>query len=148
VPPHQLTLVYREHHGQMKLLRTALGQGRRLRVHAYTELRVVRAIAEADVVYLGIDQAEPVLDPSGLGDLRDLAARPLTIVDFNSFGSLRGDVVPPGVAVWNAQQLDEAVAAGAAALRRRDEYRGAVAEAEAYIERAAPGAALVAGGAA
>jgi glutamyl-tRNA reductase len=148
VPPHQLTLVYREHHGQMKLLRTALGQGRRLRVHAYTELRVVRAIAEADVVYLGIDQAEPVLDPSGLGDLRDLAARPLTIVDFNSFGSLRGDVVPPGVAVWNAQQLDEAVAAGAAALRRRDEYRGAVAEAEACIERAAPGAALVAGGAA
>jgi protoheme ferro-lyase len=138
VPESQLTLAYRDHHGQMKLLRNALGHGRRLRVHSYTEQGVLRAVAEADFVYLGIDQADPVLEASRLGGLRDLAARPLTIVDFNTFGSLGGAGVPEGVTVWSARELDEAVGARAAIVRRREEFGRAVAEAEECIDRHAP----------
>ncbi len=93
VPPARLTAIYRDHHGQMKQLRAAVGGGRRLRVHAYHDERVLRAVADADVVYFGIDQAEAVLDPGALAGLRDFDARPLTLVDFNSFGSLAG--APP-----------------------------------------------------
>jgi protoheme ferro-lyase/glutamyl-tRNA reductase len=145
VPQRQLTLVYRDHHGQMKLLRSALGHGRRLRVHAYDEACVLRAIADADFVYFGLDQAEPVLHRSRLAELRDLAARPLTILDFNSFGSLAGAAVPDGVTVWSAQALDGAVAAHAESVWRRAEFRDAMAEAERWIERSAPWAAAPAG---
>jgi ferrochelatase len=141
VPQRQLTLVYRDHHGQMKLLRAALGHGRRLRVHAYTEPCVWQAIADADFAYFGLDQAEPVLDRGRLGALRDLSTRPLTILDFNSFGSLGGAALPDGVTVWSAQALEDAVAAHAGALRQRAGFRDAEAEAEQWIERRAPCAA-------
>jgi glutamyl-tRNA reductase len=133
VPHGQLTLVYRDHHGQMKLLRTAIGHGRRLRVHAYTEPGVLQAIGEADFVYFGIDQNEPVLDPAVLHGLRDFAARPLTIVDFNSFGSLRDAAAPSGVTIWRASDLEGAVARHAAELCARNEFGRAVEDAEEWI---------------
>jgi glutamyl-tRNA reductase/protoheme ferro-lyase len=135
VPQQQLTLVYRDHHGQMKLLRSAIGHGRRLRVHDYAEQSVLEAIAGADVVFFGIDQNEPVLDPGALQGLRDFVARPLTIVDFNSFGSLGCTTPPAGVTVWTASDLEEGVAAHADALYAHGDFARAVADAEARIEQ-------------
>jgi glutamyl-tRNA reductase len=133
VTPRQLTLVYRDHHGQMKQLRLAIGSGRRLRVHTYSEEAVLRAIAEADCVFFGIDQAEPVIAPETIARLRDFSARPLIIVDFNSFGSLGEWRAVVGVRVWTAKELDEAVAAHAAVTMTRSGFAEALAAAEARI---------------
>jgi len=135
VPQAQLTAAYRDHHGQMKQLRAALGGGRRLRVHAYSDERVVAAIADADVVYLGIDQTEPVLDAATLRGLRDFRTRPLTVVDFNTYGSLDASAGPAGVRIWPAAELDDAVAAHAAITTTREGFAAALGEAEAWIAR-------------
>ena len=135
VPPAQLTAVYRDHHGQMKHLRAAVGGGRRLRVHGYADERVLGAVADTDVVYLGIDQAEPVLETAALGGLRDFDARPLTLIDFNAFGSLGPARVPAGVRIWPAAELDDAVAAHAAITATRAGFAAALGEAEAWITR-------------
>lgn len=133
VPEARLTVVYRDHHGQMKELRAALGSGKRLRVHAYTDERVLSAIANADVVYLGIDQKEPVFETSTLAGLRDFTRRPLTIVDFNSFGSLDDTELPRGMALWSAKALDQAVAAHTAILTARTDFSKALSNAEERI---------------
>jgi glutamyl-tRNA reductase len=135
VPQDQLTLVYRDHHGQMKLLRTAIGHGRRLRVHDYAEPGVVAAIGDADVVFFGIDQPEPVLDPGLLRGLRDFSARPLAIIDFNSFGSLVRAAAPEGVTVWTAADLERAVSAYADEIYAHPAFAGAVEDVEEWIER-------------
>lgn len=139
VKPAGVTLIYRSHQGgQMKLLRKAVGHGRRLRVHDYTEPAAYAAIAEADVVFFGIDRAEPVLDRATLTGLRDLAQRPLYVVDFNTAGSTRdiGDV--EGVRQWTAAELDAEVGRFAAAMCARREFPEIVQEAEQWIEQHAP----------
>jgi siroheme synthase-like protein len=133
VSPRQVTLVYRDHHGQMKQLRSAIGSGRRLRVHAYSDEAVLRAMAEADCVFFGIDQVDPVIEADAVASLRDFATRPLSIVDFNSFGSLGHWNAIPGVRVWTAKELDEAVAAHAAVTMTRTGFADALAAAEAWI---------------
>jgi glutamyl-tRNA reductase len=134
VPEVRLTAVYRDHHGQMKELRAAVGGGRRLRVHAYTDERVLSAIARADMVYFGIDQMDPVLAASALEGLRDFTQRRLTILDFNSFGSLGGSTsFPTGMSVWSAKDLDQAVATRTAILTAHRDFSRAVAEAEEHI---------------
>lgn len=134
VPQRQITLVYRDHHGQMRLLRSALGQGKRLRVHSYGDQRVLDEIAAADLVYFGVDCADPVLDLGRLGGLRDFTQRPLTIIDFNTSGSLNGDAAPEGVTVWTAGELDRAVGAYADAMCAKEPFARAVTEAENWIE--------------
>jgi glutamyl-tRNA reductase len=133
VSPRQLTLVYRDHHGQMRQLRAALGSGRRIRVHAYGEEPVLRAIADADFVYFGIDQAEPVLDAAAVRGLRDVAGRPLTLVDFNQFGSIAGAEGLGPITWWSAQELDAAVAAHAAVTITRSGFAAALADVEERI---------------
>ena len=142
VPHRQMTLVYRCNHGQMKLLRSAIGNGKRLRVNSYSERGVVKAIADADFVFFGIDHPEPVLDATQLHDLRDYRERPLRVVDFNTFGSLCNLDPMDGVSVWDAADLDRAVAAHAEIMRAREQFVRAVAEAEEWIERHVPGAQL------
>lgn len=133
VPEARLTVVYRDHHGQMKELRTAVGSGKRLRVHDYADERVLSAVADADVVYLGIDQKEPVLETTTLANLRDFTRRPLTIVDFNSFGSLDAAELPRGLAIWSAKALDQAVAAYTAILTARADFSRALSNVEERI---------------
>jgi hypothetical protein len=130
-----MTLVYRDHHGQMRQLRAALGGGRRVRVHAYDEESVLRAIANADFVFFGIDQAEPVLDATALLGLRDYGVRPLTLVDFNTFGSVAGQECLGAIALWSAKELDQAVVAQAAVTSSRSGFAAALAEAESWIIR-------------
>jgi glutamyl-tRNA reductase len=138
VPQQHLTLVYRDHHGQLKQLRSAVGSGKRLRVHSYSEESVLRAIADADLVFFGIDQPEPVLDAADFTEIRDLRARPLTLVDFNSFGSIASPERLRGVTVWSAKALDEAVAAHTAVTITRAGFAQAVDEAEEWIARQLP----------
>jgi glutamyl-tRNA reductase len=133
VPHRQMTLVYRDHHGQLRQLRAALGSGRKLRVHDYGEDAVLRAIADADFVFFGIDQAQPVLHAARIRAARDVAARRLTLVDFNEFGSIAAPEALPPVTLWTARELDEAVAAHAAVTLTRSGFTQALAEAEAWI---------------
>jgi siroheme synthase-like protein len=137
VPERQLTVVYRDHHGQMKELRSAVGSGRRLRVHEYCDQRVLEAVAAADVVVFGIDQVEPVWDAAMLLGLRDFAVHPLTVVDFNSSGSigLEGWAPVAGARTWSAKELDRAVATHVAITTTGRGFSEAVAEAEDWIEQ-------------
>ena len=139
VPTRQLALAYRGHSGgQIKLLRKAIGGGRRIRVHSYTEPQVLRALADADVVLFGIDRHEPVLDAEDIRGLRDFVSRPLTVIDFNTFGSTSELASIPGVTLWTAQQVEEAVSEFAEAMCQAREFAGAVEVAEDWILDHAP----------
>jgi ferrochelatase len=139
VPSRELTLVYRGHGGgQIKLLRKAVRNGRRIRVQSYAEPQVLKAIAEADVVFYGIDHEEPVLHANELRELRDFAARPLTVVDFNTFGSTAGLDTLPGVTLVDAEGVDKAVRAFAGAMCVTEAFSRAVEEAERWIAERVP----------
>ncbi|MGD2110320.1 MAG: ferrochelatase [Phycisphaerae bacterium] len=134
VPTRTITLVYRGHgSGQMKLLRKAIGNGKRLRVGAYHEQAAVNAVLGADVVVLGIDASEPVLHADAIRDRRDFKQRPLTIIDFNSFGSTKGMETIEGVSVWTETQLDAEVIAYGETMCALDRFVEAVEQAEQWI---------------
>jgi glutamyl-tRNA reductase len=139
VPHTQMTLVYRDHHGQMKLLRSAIGHGRRLRVHSYSEQSVIDAIADADFVFFGIDHAEPVLSAEMLANARDFVGRPLVVVDFNDSGSVHELDTIKGISVWSADDLDRAVESYADTMCADGEYARAQELAERWIEARLPG---------
>jgi ferrochelatase len=139
VQERNTTLVYRSHQGgQTKLLRKAIGNGRRVRVDSYEAGAVLDAIADADIVYFGIDREQPVLTADVLRGVRDFAVRPLTIVDFNTAGSTAGLETLPGVRCWTAAQLEAEVAVFADELCAREQFPRIVREAEAWVERRAP----------
>lgn len=135
VPSRQLTLIYRGHKrgGQIKLLRRAVGNGRRIRVQSYAEPSVVRAIAAADVVVFGGDSDEPVLDAAQIRRGRDWIARPLTVLDFNMFGSTTGLQTVEGVTLYDARRLEVEVTAFADEMCESGEFTLAVQAAETWI---------------
>lgn len=142
VQKSQMSLVYRNHHGgQIKELRKAIGNGKRIKVNSYTERAVQEAIAGADVVYFGIDQEQQVLDAETLRGLRDFRERPLTIVDFNTFGSTADVEKVEGVTLWNAARLEDEVAAYARQMCAEEQFAQALEETEAWIEKHLPQAA-------
>ncbi|MFQ5590500.1 MAG: ferrochelatase [Phycisphaerae bacterium] len=139
VPSRFLTLVYRGHTGgQIKQLRKAIGNGRRVRVQTYGERQVRQAIADADVVFFGIDRAEPVLHADDIRDARDFTSRPLTVIDFNTFGSTKGLETIPGVTLIDAKKVDDAVNAFADAMCATEAFVLAVREAEDLIRERRP----------
>jgi hypothetical protein len=132
-------LVYRNTQGgQVKLLRKALGRGRRLRTGSYSDRAVLDAIADADVVHFGIDRDEPVLTTEMLQGARDFTERPLIVVDFNTSGSTSGLEQIPGITLITAEMLDTEVEAFADSLCASEEFPRYVQEAETWIERQAP----------
>ncbi len=137
VPDQHLTLIYRGHSqgGQMKMLRKAIGHGRRVRIQSYDEPQVARIIGEADVVVFGLDRQDPVLTAQQLDGIRDFAERPLAVVDFNMFGSTSGLDEVAGVDLFAAGKLESLVDAYAEELCSTDEFKSAVEEAEEWIER-------------
>jgi ferrochelatase len=143
-----LTLLHRGHGhgGHLKMLRRAIGNGRRVRVHSYSEKSVIQAIAEADVVFFGLDHKEPVLDWEQIRHCRDYSARPLTIVDFNMFGSTAGIEDLDGVRLWKADDLERAVAAFADDMCGSEQFVRATTEAELWILDHLPVCAGVSGG--
>jgi ferrochelatase len=143
VNARQMTLVHRSRRtGQIKRLRKAVGSGRRVRVHTYTERAVTDSIAQADVVYFGIDSEGPVLRADDLRGVRDFAKRPLMVIDFNSFGSTVGLETIDGVTVWNAARLEREVAAFAETVCARTGFATALAEVERWIAQRTPPAVL------
>lgn len=135
VPRRQMTLLHRGHgHGShLKMLRRAIGNGRRIRVQSYAENSVLEAVADADVVFFGLDHKEPVLDWERIRACRDFIARPLTIVDFNMFGSTTGMENAEGVRLWKADDLERAVAAFANDMCGSEGFVRATEEAESWI---------------
>lgn len=136
-PDRQLTLLYRGHKrgGQLKLLRKAIGGGHRIRVQSYTEPAVTDAIADADVVVFGIDSEHPVVTGDRIAACRELTARPLTIIDFNMFGSTIGVDSLNSVRLYTAAALEKHVAVYADKMCSTDKFLRAVEEAERYIDR-------------
>ena len=134
VPARHLTLIYRGHKkgGQIKMLRKAIGGGRRIRVQSYSEPDVTRAIAEADVVFFGIDREEPVLKAGHVRGLRDFTQRPLRVIDFNVFGSTAGLESIEGVHLYPAQQLDAEVVTFAEKMGAEEAFCEALEAAEVY----------------
>ena len=136
VPTRTLTLVYRGHgSGQMKLLRKAIGNGKRVRVQSYCERSALNVVANADVIILGVDTQQPVWDAEWIRDGRNYAQRPLTIIDFNTFGSTTGMETLEGVSVWSAKQLDAEVVAYGEAMCASQGFADAVLEAEEWIRQ-------------
>ncbi len=137
VSSRQLTLLYRGHSqgGQVKLLRKAIGQGKRVRLQSYDEPQVVRAVADADVVVFGLDREDPVLTSEQLVGLRDFSERPLTVVDFNMFGSTSGLDGVDGVELFTAGRLESLVDAYAAEMCSTDQFSDAVEAVERWIEQ-------------
>jgi protoheme ferro-lyase/glutamyl-tRNA reductase len=137
VPRRHITLLHRGHghDGHLKMLRRAIGSGRRRRVHKYGERAVLEAIADADAVFIGLDRREPVLDADQVRGCRDFAARPLAIVDFNLFGSIEGLQDVDGIRVRGAAELESAAARYADELCGSEAFARAAEAAEAWIRR-------------
>jgi glutamyl-tRNA reductase len=139
-PSLGLTLLHRGHghDGHLKMLRKAIGSGRRRRVHKYSEKLVIDAIADADAVFIGLDRREPVLDARRIRTCRDFTARPLAIVDFNLFGSTLGLEELDGVRVWTADELDDSAATFATDMCGSAEFAQAAQAAESWIRDRIP----------
>lgn len=135
VSANLITAVHRTHSKgtQLKRLREAIGGGTRLRVDHYSDARVLEAIAEADVVFYGVDAREPVHDRAQLLDDRDLASHPLTIVDFNTFGSTDELDGAAGVEVFDAERLDREVKTYAEGLCECPAFTAAASQADHWI---------------
>ena len=101
-------------------------------------MAVVEALADADVFVFGMDSAQPVLDAGRVAKLRDFTKRPLTILDFNTFGSTIGLERIQGVTVLGARRLDDEVLALGQALCASERFAQAVEEAERWIVEQKP----------
>lgn len=136
VPSRQVTLLYRGHRrgGQTKILRKAIGQGQRIRVQSYQEQAVQRAIAEADVVVFGVDRNEPVLSAEQLRGSHDRQSRPLTIFDFNLFGSTVGLDTFSSVTLYDARSLEAEVASFADRMCASKRFTQALQTAEVWLQ--------------
>ena len=134
-PSRRLTLVYRGHKkgGQIKILRRAIGHGRRIRVQTYQDAAVANAINEADIVVFGVDHGAPILDAKRVAERRVGHDRPLTIFDFNVFGSTEGLESLPDVSLFDAARLEREATAFADDMCRASDFNEAVEEAEAWI---------------
>lgn len=127
-----LSLVYRgQRSGTLtRRLQAAIGPGRLVNVESYADSAVMNEIMKADVVFFAGDHREPVLNSEQLADRRDLKARPLTIVDFNTLGSTQGVEQTAGVRLIPAARLDLEIEAFNRKVMVHRNFRMALAEAE------------------
>lgn len=131
----RFTLVYRGYRkGRLvKMLRQATGEGECLLVEDYHEASVIDAITAADIVFFTTDQREPVLNRETLLDRRNLKTHPLTIVDFNTFGSCEDLDSIEGIRLISLKKINFKIERFATALLATDGFLDAAAEAEARI---------------
>lgn len=135
VPTGQLALMYRGHRkgALIKRLHAAVGQGTMEVVETYSDASVLDAVAGADLVIFAIDQREPAFTGHELAAARGPGAKPLTIVDFNTFGSVAIAATVPGVRYIDAAHVDAQVAAFNRELVDDAALATAVREAERWI---------------
>jgi len=148
VPRERLSLIYRGHRkgALVRRLHNAAGEGNVTIIESYTDPAVLHAVARADLVFLGIDQREPVATAHDLKACRDLGQRPLTVLDFNTFGSVVHAANAPGLEFITAAEIDTGIDAFNAEALGRPEFAPALAAAEAWIAAKA-GVPTTAGGA-
>ncbi len=144
VDDKHLALVYRgcNHGSRMKLLRKAVGKGRRVHVNEYTDPDAGQAMAEADLIVFGLDRSEPVLTKSQVEGWRDFASRPVIMIDFNTMGSIEREIGEiPGVTLIDAEEIERLVNRHADNLMNDEEFRKVVNDVEGLIRQEAGSAA-------
>jgi protoporphyrin/coproporphyrin ferrochelatase len=111
VPQSQISVVYRggNRRNTVHEIRSIAPQSRRLLVDEYAGDAFDSVIADADIVVMGVDRKEPILDAALTKWTRDYTTRPLTLIDFNSFGSTIGFDRKPGVSLVVYGEIERAV---------------------------------------
>jgi len=145
VEDKHLSLVYRGcNHGQrMKLLRKAVGKGRRVHVNEYTGKDSADAMAEADLILFGLDRSEPVLTREQVEGWRDFGERPVLMIDFNTMGSIERSIGEiDGVTLVDATEIERLVSRHADGLWHDRAFREIVEEVESAIAADAAAAVL------
>lgn len=132
----RITAIYRGE-GRRRLvsqIRQVAGDAaQRVRVGSYDDPAVGRALTTSDWILLGVDRREPVLTRASLADR---GGRPVTIVDFNTFGSTEGLDGLSGVRVIGARELGAAVERASVAALADPAVHGAALDAERVIAAA------------
>ncbi|MEM7577094.1 MAG: ferrochelatase [Planctomycetota bacterium] len=109
---------------------------RRLRVERYDNPLVTEAVAEADVVFFGIDTRRPVLSAAALEPRIAKREHPLLIIDFNTHGSTEGLETLPGVRLIRSDEILEAARRHGRRMVEREGFVEALAEVKRYVETA------------
>jgi glutamyl-tRNA reductase len=137
IDPSRITLVYRGQRSGalMKRLAEATTGGAVLQVESYEDPAVLRAVGEADVIFLAADQREAILTGAQLAASRDLSVRPMLLIDFNTFGSVDGAAHVRGVRLIGPADLEAEVTAFNRAVISQPQFAVARAEAERWIAR-------------
>jgi glutamyl-tRNA reductase len=135
----RMAVIYRgDRNGRLaKRLHDAVAQGRTMSVEHYTDAAVARALADADLVFLATDQREPVLHGRDLARVRDLHARPMLLIDFNTFASTDGVRGIPGTRLIEAEEVDRGVQEFNSQLVGDIGFQRAAAEASRWINNRA-----------
>jgi ferrochelatase len=125
VDPGRIVVAYRGEgrQGLVRELRQLMGDSPRLRIDRYDDPAVLRAIGEATHVFIGSDGREPFLRRKEIEQLRHFPDLPLTIVDFNLHRSTAGLEAIPGIRVFSAVEIDQAVSAYAQGLLASDDFQ-------------------------
>ena len=105
----------------------------RICVQTYDDERILDAMSEADTVVLGIDNREPILEAATLRGLRDFDTRPLTLVDFNTHGSIDGSIKEKGLRHVSIGELKAAVTAFGRDFSETEPFRRARQRVESMI---------------
>ena len=136
VPQANISVVYRggNRRNTVREIRRIAPQSRRLLVDEYVGHDIETLISDTDIVVLGIDRKEPILDATNPACIRNFIDRPLTIIDFNSFGSSTGFDRLPGVALLPCSEIDEAVSNFANKVVRTREFHVAREAAEVRLD--------------
>jgi glutamyl-tRNA reductase/protoheme ferro-lyase len=137
VPQDNISLIYRGHRKGtlIKRLKEAVGEGAITIVDDYSSPSVLATIARADFVVFALDQRQPVFTGAALQQCRDLAARPLTIVDFNTFDSIASAEDIAGLRFINAARIDSEVSSFNREQLASPRLGAAVRHAETWIAR-------------
>ena len=112
-PGRPITFVYRGvgRKDLVRFVQNTVPAADRICVQTYDDERLLDAISEADTVVLGVDNREPILEAAAVRALRDFVARPLTFVDFNTHGSIDGQIREDGLRHVTISELKAAVTA-------------------------------------
>ncbi|MCH8986077.1 MAG: hypothetical protein IIB04_05620, partial [Acidobacteria bacterium] len=135
VPQSQISVVYRggNRRNTVHEIQSIAPQSTRILVDEYVGSAFEAAIADADIVVMGIDRKEPILDASSASLRRDYTMRPMTLIDFNSFGSTAGFGNLPGVELVTYADIERAVSNFASRTIETKAFHVAKRAAEAHL---------------
>ena len=135
-PKAPLTFVYRGvgRKDLVRFVQETVPTADRICVQTYRDERILDAIAEADTLVLGVDNREPILEAATIRGLRDFGSRSLTVIDFNSHGSIDGTIETDGLRHVNVRELKAAATAFGREFSETDAFQAARDRAVAMID--------------